>query len=105
MEANLTNSDAEIQISRVLKNSKITMKEKGDLKLLLSEDCQSETCFDIKSKSHHLDPSIKLILCKNTETSSLIPTDTNPKRVTIDCEGHVNLQSAAWINMLRLGVK
>ncbi|EEZ97410.1 uncharacterized protein LOC660757 [Tribolium castaneum] len=105
LEAELHNSEAEIQISRILNNSQIVMREKGDLKLLLSDECQNGTFFEIVSKSHNLDPSVRLIPSKNEDALYLTPAVDNYKEVKVECGGKVEVRSASWINMLKLRAK
>jgi hypothetical protein len=103
LEADLRDTTADIQISRILDDSKIVMCQNGDLQLRLSDECQLNTLFEIVTKQHVLDPSVRLIPSQNDTTLYLTPTGENYKQVRVECEnGKVHVCSASWINMLKL---
>ncbi|RZB58828.1 protein FAM185A, partial [Asbolus verrucosus] len=104
LEAELLDACADIQISRVLGDSKIVVED-GDLILRLSEGCQEDTMFEIVSKSHVLDQTVKSIPSKSDGTLYLTPTAEQHKQVFVKCGGSVRIQSASWMNMLKLNVK
>ncbi|XP_063906530.1 uncharacterized protein LOC135125111 [Zophobas morio] len=102
INAQLENVNADIQISRILENSKITANN-GDVKLQLSDHCQDNTMFEIKTDNHVLDPSIRLIPSKNDKTLFLMPHTEQYKHLLVESNnGKVSIHSASWANMLKL---
>lgn len=80
--------------------------DNGTLLLKLSEDCQNNGMFEIETNDCKVDQNVRLIPSKNKKAWYLTPKCDAYRNIKIICQnGAVRVQSASWVEMLKMQFK
>lgn len=101
----IENGHADIQLSRVTKDSEINIQN-GTLNLKLSDACQDYIKFEIQAKGCDVAENIKSTIDRLEDVVVLTPDINDDNTVFVNCvNGVVNVESASWQDMIKLKLK
>ncbi|KAJ8934978.1 hypothetical protein NQ318_014145 [Aromia moschata] len=105
LKALVEKGSANIQLSRITKDSEINMLN-GTLNLKLGDACQDYVQFKIQAKGCDISDNIKSTVQTVDKGVVLTPDINNESTVLVNCvNGTVNVESASWQDMIKSKLK